>query len=188
MLTLSQTVDGQELSSLDTEWLRRQMALVSQEPSLFSLTIRENIEYGAATHPVPFADVVRAAQMANIHGFVSELPQGYETRVGAKGAQLSGGQRQRLAIARALVRNPRVLLLDEATSALDSESEKLVQMALDEACLGRTCLVIAHRLSTVRHAHKIAVVRRGRVVEVGSHEELLARKGVYHDLHALQFQ
>ena len=179
-----QTFDGMDVRALDTDWLRRQMSLVSQEPALFSLSIAENIAYGA--NDVTFADIVRAAQKANVHTFITSLPQQYDTHVGGRGSQLSGGQRQRIAIARALVREPRVLLLDEATSALDTASEKLVQEALEEASKERTCLVIAHRLTTVRNAHKIVVLQRGVAVEEGSHEELMSRKGVYHDLYSLQ--
>ena len=146
------------------------------------MTIAQNIAYGSPE--ATFADIVRAAQRANVHQFIIDLPQKYETHV--KSAQLSGGQKQRIAIARALVREPRVLLLDEATSALDSESEKLVQLALEEAAKETTCLVIAHRLTTIRNADKIVVIQRGVNVEEGTHEELIQRKGVYFDLHSLQ--
>ncbi|CAG2102554.1 unnamed protein product [Medioppia subpectinata] len=176
-------VDGRDVTSVDRHWLRRQMALVSQEPTLFSGTIRENIAYGA--RDVTFDAIVRSAQMANVHDFVQSLPSQYETRVGARGAQLSGGQKQRIAIARALIRDPRILLLDEATSALDTASEECVQMALEEAAKGRTCLVIAHRMSTVRSADVICVLERGAVVESGSHEQLMQRKGVYFRLNSL---
>ena len=159
------------------------MALVSQEPALFSLSIAENISYGVCGD-VTFADIVSAAQEANVHDFIVGLPQQYDTHV--RSAQLSGGQKQRIAIARALVRKPQILLLDEATSALDSQSEKLVQKALEGAALERTCVVIAHRLTTVRNADKIVVLQRGLAVEEGNHDELMARKGVYHDLYSLQ--
>lgn len=155
------------------------MALVSQEPVLFSYSIGENIAYGDNSRSVPQEEIVRAAQMANVHDFVQKLPQGYDTPVGGKGAQLSGGQKQRIAIARALVRDPAVLLLDEATSALDTASESVVQEALDEASKGRTCIVIAHRLKTIVNAHKIVVLNKGQNVEEGTHEELLEKKGFY---------
>jgi ATP-binding cassette subfamily B (MDR/TAP) protein 1 len=171
--------------ALDRHWLRRQMALVSQEPTLFSGTIGQNIAYGENARDVPFDEVVRASQLANIHDFVESLPAKYDTLVGARGTQLSGGQKQRIAIARALVRNPRILVLDEATSALDTASEQAVQEALEAAARGRTCLVIAHRLSTVRSAHKIVVMQRGVAVEEGSHEQLMAKRGLYFRLNSL---
>ena len=155
------------------------MALVSQEPILFSYSIKDNIAYGDNSRTVPFDEIIRAAQMSNVHDFVQKLPQGYDTPVGSKGTQLSGGQKQRIAIARALVRNPSVLLLDEATSALDTSSEAIVQEALDEASKGRTCIVIAHRLKTIVNAHKIVVLNKGQNVEEGTHEELLEKKGFY---------
>ncbi|KAJ1562078.1 ATP-binding cassette, sub-B (MDR TAP), member 4, partial [Cladochytrium tenue] len=161
-----------------TEWnvtdLRSHMATVGQEPVLFNVSIRENIACGAteAVHDVPMTDIVAAARLANIHDFVASLPQGYDTVVGAKGGQLSGGQKQRVAIARALIRNPKLLLLDEATSALDSQSETVVQEALDRASHGRSTIVIAHRLSTIRNADRIYVVDAGRVAESGTFDEL----------------
>ncbi|GMT24903.1 hypothetical protein PFISCL1PPCAC_16200, partial [Pristionchus fissidentatus] len=172
-------VDGVPLDKRNLRDVRRQIAIVNQEPILFDMTIRENIGYGVATTE---DDIIAAAKMANAHNFVSAMPAGYETRVGEKGIQLSGGQKQRIAIARALVRNPRILLLDEATSALDMESEKIVQDALDEASTGRTCIVIAHRLATIVGADKIVVVNEGRIVEQGTHAELLEKKGVYYSL------
>ena len=157
--------------------LRTQMAIVPQEVLLFGGSILENIEYGKPG--ASREDIARIAEMANAHEFISALPEGYDTLVGPRGTKLSGGQRQRIAIARAILANPRILLLDEATSALDSESERLVNEALERAMHGRTSLVIAHRLSTVRHADKILVFNHGRIVESGTHEELIARGGTY---------
>src|SRR4051812_30529514 len=147
------------------------MSVVSQEPVLFNTTIEDNISYGMAD--VSSADVVSVARAANIHDFIQTLPLGYSTLVGERGTQLSGGQKQRIAIARALMRRPRVLLLDEATSALDAQSEKTVQAALNEARHGRTCVIVAHRLSTVKTADCIAVVSNGQIVECGTHEQLV---------------
>ncbi|XP_031781202.1 ATP-dependent translocase ABCB1 isoform X2 [Nasonia vitripennis] len=166
--------------------LRKQLGLVSQEPTLFARSIAENIAYGDNDRDVPMQEVIAAAKKANIHNFVSSLPRGYETVLGDRGTQLSGGQKQRVAIARALLRNPKILLLDEATSALDSESEKIVQAALDEAKAGRTCILIAHRLSTVEDADKICVVHRGSIAESGTHEELIEQRGMYYGLLCLQ--
>uniref|UniRef100_W5N0E5 ATP-binding cassette sub-family B member 5 n=1 Tax=Lepisosteus oculatus TaxID=7918 RepID=W5N0E5_LEPOC len=172
-------VDGKDTKSLNLAWLRAQLGLVSQEPILFDCSIAENIQYGDCSREVSQQEIEEAAKRANIHNFILSLPQQYNTKVGDKGAQLSGGQKQRIAIARALVRKPKVLLLDEATSALDTESEKIVQQALDEARQGRTCIVIAHRLSTIQNADIIAVIRDGQVVEQGTHSELMARQGAY---------
>nr|XP_045615136.1 ATP-dependent translocase ABCB1-like [Procambarus clarkii] len=177
------SINGENVQQLDVSWVRRQLGLVSQEPVLFDRTVAENIAYGDNSRLVSREEIVWAAQQANIHAFVESLPDAYETRVGPKGTQLSGGQKQRIAIARALVRNPSVLLLDEATSALDTESEKAVQEALERAQEGRTCIVIAHRLSTVQGADSIAVVDGGRVVESGTHRELLQKRGHYYALH-----
>ncbi|XP_030639135.1 LOW QUALITY PROTEIN: ATP-dependent translocase ABCB1 [Chanos chanos] len=175
-------VDGTDTKSLNVAWLRSQLGLVSQEPILFDCTIAENIQYGDNSRVVRQEEVEQAAKDANIHSFIVTLPQKYNTRVGDKGTQLSGGQKQRIAIARALVRKPRVLLLDEATSALDTESEKIVQKTLDDARHGRTCIIIAHRLSTVRNADVIAVIQSGRVVEQGTHSGLMALQGAYYAL------
>lgn len=174
--------DGKNAKALNIQWLRAQIGIVSQEPILFDFTIAENIAYGDNSRQVSFEEIVSAAKEANIHSFIDSLPDKYNTRVGDKGTQLSGGQKQRIAIARALVRKPQILLLDEATSALDTESEKIVQEALDKAREGRTCIVIAHRLSTIQNADKIAVVQNGRVVEQGTHQQLLAEKGIYYSL------
>ncbi|XP_032547318.1 ATP-dependent translocase ABCB1-like isoform X1 [Chiroxiphia lanceolata] len=178
--------DGKGAKALNIKWLRAQIGIVSQEPILFDCTIAENIAYGDNSRQVPFEEIVNAAKEANIHTFIDSLPDKYNTRVGDKGTQLSGGQKQRVAIARALVRQPQILLLDEATSALDTESEKIVQEALDKAREGRTCIVIAHRLSTVQNADKIAVIQNGKVVEQGTHQQLLAEKGIYYSLVNIQ--
>ncbi|GMS96011.1 hypothetical protein PENTCL1PPCAC_18186, partial [Pristionchus entomophagus] len=176
-------VDGVPLDKRNLRDVRRQIAIVNQEPTLFDMSIRENIAYGLEKTE---EEVMNAARMANAHNFITAMPEGYETRVGEKGIQLSGGQKQRIAIARALVRNPRILLLDEATSALDMESEKIVQDALDEASAGRTCIVIAHRLATIVGADKIVVVNEGQIVEQGTHSELIEKRGVYYSLSVKQ--
>ncbi|KAK7086308.1 Multidrug resistance protein 1 [Halocaridina rubra] len=179
----SECINGQEMQNLNVGWIRNQLGLVSQEPVLFDLSIAENIAYGDNTRKVEEKEIIAAAQLANIHAFVDSLPNKYETRVGTKGTQLSGGQKQRIAIARALIRNPSVLLLDEATSALDTESEKVVQEALERAQKGRTSIVIAHRLSTIQGADIIAVMQSGSIVEMGTHSELMKLKGQYHKLY-----
>ncbi|CAF4166202.1 unnamed protein product, partial [Rotaria socialis] len=173
-------IDDQRVDEYNLKWLREHIGVVSQEPILFQATIRENILFGRDT--ATDAEIHEAAKMANAHNFIMELPDKYETRVGDRGATLSGGQKQRIAIARALIRDPKILLLDEATSALDNESEKIVQAALDRAAQGRTTLVIAHRLSTIRNAHKIVVLHKGEVVEEGDHESLMELRGTYHTL------
>ncbi|KAL6034359.1 hypothetical protein STEG23_030527, partial [Scotinomys teguina] len=172
-------LDGKEIKQLNVQWLRAHLGIVSQEPILFGRSIAENIAYGDNSRVVSQDEIVRAAKEANIHQFVESLPDKYNTRVGDKGTQLSGGQKQRIAIARALVRQPHILLLDEATSALDTESEKVVQEALDKAREGRTCIVIAHRLSTIQNADLIVVIQNGKVKEHGTHQQLLAQKGIY---------
>ncbi|XP_026736211.1 multidrug resistance protein homolog 49-like [Trichoplusia ni] len=166
--------------------LRNNLGIVSQEPVLFDRTIAENIAYGDNTRNVTIEEIVTAAKQANVHSFIAALPNAYETRIGARASQLSGGQKQRIAIARALVRNPRVLLLDEATSALDTHSEKVVQEALDRASEGRTSLIIAHRLSTIQTADMIVVINKGTVAEIGTHKELIALRGIYARLYELQ--
>ncbi|CAL5026818.1 unnamed protein product [Urochloa decumbens] len=178
-------LDGHDIGGLNAEWLRGQIGLVSQEPVLFATSIRENILFG--NEAASLKQVVAAAKMSNAHDFITKLPQGYETNVGQLGTQLSGGQKQRIAIARALVRDPMILLLDEATSALDSESERAVQEALDRASVGRTTVVVAHRLSTIRNADVIAVLDAGRVVELGTHDKLVGTEsGVYAKMARLQ--
>eukprot|EP00198_Chlamydomonas_reinhardtii_P007814 XP_001697151.1 MDR-like ABC transporter [Chlamydomonas reinhardtii] len=181
------TLDGMDLRSLPLRWLRNQVGLVSQEPTLFATTIYENIAIG--TKNASAEEVEAAARAANAHTFISNLPQGYETQVGERGVQLSGGQKQRIAIARAILKSPKVMLLDEATSALDTRSEALVQAALDRLVVGRTTVVVAHRLSTIKNADSIAVVQGGRIVEQGTHEELLRDPdGAYSVLVKLQME
>ncbi|XP_057588763.1 phosphatidylcholine translocator ABCB4 isoform X2 [Hippopotamus amphibius kiboko] len=179
-------LDGQEAKKLNIQWLRAQLGIVSQEPILFDCSIADNIAYGDNSRSVKMHEIVSAAKAANIHPFIETLPNKYETRVGDKGTQLSGGQKQRIAIARALIRHPRILLLDEATSALDTESEKVVQEALDKAREGRTCIVIAHRLSTIQNADLIVVIENGKVREHGTHQQLLAQRGTYFSMVSVQ--
>ncbi|CAH2057688.1 unnamed protein product [Thlaspi arvense] len=176
------TLDGVEIKSLRLKWLRQQTGLVSQEPILFNETIRDNIAYGKGGDASE-SEIVSAAELSNAHGFISGLQQGYDTMVGERGIQLSGGQKQRVAIARAIVKDPKVLLLDEATSALDAESERVVQDALDRVMVNRTTIVVAHRLSTIKNADVIAVVKNGVIVEKGKHDKLISIKdGVYASL------
>ncbi|RMW95923.1 type I secretion system permease/ATPase [Pseudoxanthomonas spadix] len=178
-------VDGHDLALADPAWLRRQLGVVLQENFLFNRSIRENIALGDPG--MPLERVIQAAQLAGAHEFILQLPEGYDTKVGDNGAGLSGGQRQRIAIARALVTNPRILIFDEATSALDYESEHAVMQNMRAICQGRTVLIIAHRLSTVRMANRIVVVDKGRIVETGKHEELVDRPGgQYAHLYKLQ--
>ncbi|KAL0418478.1 UNVERIFIED_CONTAM: ABC transporter B family member 11 [Sesamum radiatum] len=179
------TLDGIEIQKLKLKWLRQQMGLVSQEPVLFNDTIRANIAYGKVGNATE-AEILAAAELANANKFISSLHKGYDTVVGERGIQLSGGQKQRVAIARAIVKGPRILLLDEATSALDAESEKVVQDALDRAVVDRTTVVVAHRLSTIKNADLIAVIKNGGIAEKGKHEALINKKdGIYASLVAL---
>eukprot|EP00250_Pteridium_aquilinum_P022328 c25352_g1_i3 orf=1-3525(-) len=178
-------LDGHNIKDMQLRWLREQMGLVNQEPALFATSILENIRFGK-DGDVPMDEVVRAASISWAHDFIDALPAGYETQVGERGVQLSGGQKQRIAIARAMLRNPSVLLLDEATSALDAESEKYVREALDNVMRGRTTVVVAHRLSTIKNADMIAVVQEGQIVEVGSHSQLLKKGGAYATLVKIQ--
>ena len=178
-------IDGVDLLSCSLRSVRGQIGIVSQEVVLFDDTVRNNIAYGrqGATPE----DVTRAAQLAYAHEFIVRMPDGYDTLIGERGVKLSGGERQRLAIARAILRDPPILILDEATSALDTQSERIVQLALGNLMKNRTTLVVAHRLSTIQNATRIVVLDRGRVAEVGSHEELLRKGGMYKRLHAMQF-
>ncbi|MEM6431505.1 MAG: ABC transporter transmembrane domain-containing protein [Deinococcota bacterium] len=179
-------LDGQDLRELDLDNLRRAIGIVPQETQLFSGSIAENIRYGKPD--AGDEDVIAAANAANAHDFISSFPDGYDTLVGERGVKLSGGQRQRIAIARAILKDPRILILDEATSALDNESEALVQDALEHLMQGRTTFVIAHRLSTVQNADRIVVLDDGEIVQVGSHESLLAKGGLYRELYDKQFR
>jgi len=178
-------LDGVDLKTFGLSWLRQQMGLVGQEPILFNESIRANIAYGkegGATED----EIIAAANAANAHNFISSLPGGYNTSVGERGTQLSGGQKQRIAIARAILKNPRILLLDEATSALDAESERVVQEALDRVSVNRTTVVVAHRLATIKGADIIAVVKNGVIAEKGRHDLLMKIDGgVYASLVAL---
>ena len=177
-------VDGVDLAQVDPAWLRRQVGVVLQENFLFNRSVRDNI---ALTDPGLSMDrVMHAAKLAGAHEFILELPDGYDTIVGEHGCALSGGQRQRIAIARALVANPRILIFDEATSALDYESEAIIQQNMAQICKGRTVIVIAHRLSTVRPAHRIYVLDKGQIFEDGTHDDLVKRNGMYARLHRYQ--
>jgi subfamily B ATP-binding cassette protein MsbA len=179
-------IDGKDIREIDLHSLRSQLAIVPQDVILFSGTIYTNIQYGRLEASKD--EVMQAARAANAHEFIEKTEKGYDTEVGERGFQLSGGQRQRIAIARAILRNPRILLLDEATSALDTESELMVKEALDRLMEGRTSFIIAHRLSTVAHCDRIVVLDGGRIVELGTHEELLEKEsGIYKKLHSLQF-
>ena len=180
------TLDGRDIRTLRLAELRRSIGLVPQEPALFSGSIRENIAY--ARPEATLAEIEAAAGAAHAHEFVERLPEGYETVVGERGIKLSGGQRQRIAIARAILKDPRVLVLDEATSSLDTESERLIEDALERLLVGRSTLIIAHRLSTVRRADRLVVLDHGRIVEQGRHAELLARGGLYARLYQQQFR
>ena len=177
-------IDGVDIRKVTVRSLREQIAMVPQETILFNASIYENILYGRLD--ADKASVIEAAKAANAHDFIMQLPDGYETQIGERGSQLSGGQRQRIAIARAILKNPRILILDEATSALDAESERVVQDALDKLMVGRTTFVIAHRLSTIQRADKILVMEKGRLIECGRHTELLDAGGLYCKLYSLQ--
>lgn len=180
------TIDGQDVRDVTQDSLRRAIGLVQQDVYLFDGTLRDNIAYGrpGATDE----EIEHAARQANIHEFISSLPEGYDTVVGERGSRLSGGQKQRVAIARVFLKNPAILILDEATSALDNESEEAVQESLERLAQDRTTIIIAHRLSTIKNADEIATVERGKVMERGTHEELLARGGTYARYYRMQFE
>jgi subfamily B ATP-binding cassette protein MsbA len=179
-------VDGHDVRQVTRASLRGFMGIVPQDTVLFATSVRENIAYGRSE--ATEEEIVAAAQAAQAHEFVQALPQGYDTEIGERGAKLSGGQRQRIAIARALLRDPRVLILDEATSSLDAESESAVQAAIARLLEGRTALIVAHRLSTIRNADRIVVLERGRIVEEGSHDQLMAAGGLYRALYETQLR
>ena len=179
-------IDGKEIHTLTAESLRRNIGIVQQDIYLFNASIRDNILYGRldATEE----EVMEAAKRANIHDYIMTLEKGYDTVIGERGVRLSGGQKQRLSIARVFLKNPPILILDEATSALDNTTEILIQEALDELCKGRTTLVVAHRLSTIKNADEIAVVAEGKIAEQGTHDDLVAKGGIYSNLYRLQFR
>ncbi len=179
-------IDGFDIRDLKIKSLRNNIGMVLQDNILFTGSVRENIRYGRPNAEED--EIYEAAQMANAHDFIEDLPEGYESEIGERGTKLSGGQKQRIAITRAFLRDPRILILDEATSALDSESERLIQGALNRLMVGRTTLIIAHRLSTIMHADKIVAMQHGRIVEVGTHTELLANRGLYYHLYKAQFE
>ena len=179
-------LDGKEINSLTLESVRRNIGIVQQDIYLFNDSMKENIRYGKLD--ATDEEIIQAAKRANIHDYIMTLPNGYDTNIGERGVRLSGGQKQRLSIARVFLKNPPILILDEATSALDNTTEILIQQALDELCKGRTTLVVAHRLSTIKNADEIAVVSDGRITEQGTHEELMEKKGTYFELYQLQFK
>ena len=183
---LTITIDGNDIRDVTTESLRRQVGLVLQEPFLFSGTIRDNIRYGKleATDD----EVIAAAQAVNLHDYIVSLPLGYDTEVNERGASLSQGQKQLISFARALIADPRILILDEATASVDTATEKLIQHGLETLMRGRTSFVIAHRLSTIKAASQIIVLRQGRIIERGTHDELLASEGYYFGLYRMQFR
>ena len=179
-------LDGKEINSLTLESVRRNIGIVQQDIYLFNDSMKENIRYGKLD--ATDEEIIQAAKRANIHDYIMTLPNGYDTNIGERGVRLSSGQKQRLSIARVFLKNPPILILDEATSALDNTTEILIQQALDELCKGRTTLVVAHRLSTIKNADEIAVVSDGRITEQGTHEELMEKKGTYFELYQLQFK
>jgi subfamily B ATP-binding cassette protein MsbA len=179
-------IDGQDLRSISMNSLRQQMGIVTQDVILFNDTVRNNIAYGESG--IELNQIRKAAVAANADEFIMQLEDGYETKLGERGVRLSGGQRQRIAIARAILKDPHLLIFDEATSALDSESELLVQGAIDQLMKGRTAFVIAHRLSTIQNADKVIVIDQGNIVQIGTHESLLNHDGLYQKLYQMQFR
>jgi subfamily B ATP-binding cassette protein MsbA len=179
-------VDNYEIKTVTLNSLRNQIAVVPQEIALFRGSIKENIAYGKPE--AQEEEIIEAAKSANAHRFIERMPQKYETKVGERGTKLSGGERQRIAIARAILRDPRILILDEATSSLDAETEALITEALERLMKGRTTLIIAHRLYTVEKANRIVVLDHGQIVESGKHQELIAKGGIYQRLYEIQFK
>ena len=179
-------IDGQDISTLTKDSLRKHIGIVQQDVYLFNASIKDNILYGKLD--ASDEEVIEAAKRANIHDYIMSLPKGYDTQIGERGVRLSGGQKQRLSIARVFLKNPPILILDEATSALDNTTEILIQQALDQLCQGRTTLVVAHRLSTIKNADEIAVISDGHILEQGNHDTLMNKKGKYYDLYQLQFR
>jgi len=180
------TIDGHDIRDIKIESLRRHIGMVLQDPILFSGTIRENILYGDPS--ADDAGIIEASKAANAYDFIIALPHGFDTEVGERGASLSGGQRQRITIARAFLKNPRILVLDEATSSLDSESERMIQDAMNRLIIGRTTFIIAHRLSTIVRADKILVVHKNSILESGTHQQLMQKRGLYRQLYEKQFE
>jgi subfamily B ATP-binding cassette protein MsbA len=178
-------IDEKEIRDLSVRSLRDKIGLVTQETLLFNDTVKANITYGH--EDCDEEQLIKVAEAANAHRFIKDFPQGYDTVIGERGLKVSGGQRQRIAIARAIYKNPPILIFDEATSQLDTESERLVQEAINNLMMGRTSIVIAHRLSTIMHADKIIVLDKGRIIDVGKHEELFSRNALYKKLYEMQF-
>jgi ATP-binding cassette subfamily B protein len=179
-------IDNHDINDLKMDSLRKNIGIVQQDIYLFNASIKENILYGKLD--ATDEEVIEAAKKANIHDYIMSLDEGYNTQIGERGVKLSGGQKQRLSIARVFLKNPSILILDEATSALDNTTEILIQQALDDLCVGRTTIVVAHRLSTIKNADEIAVIDKGTIIEKGSHEQLMKLNGMYASLYNLQFR